>query len=456
MSLYRLWTHQNRRPVERAAADGDRLPLIEVHDLAQREQPQQVGRSYEHYLREGFEVSGSVWTAETHRLSLFTQGRPVWRDWTSNNPEATRAGLELLEQPRPGGTIDDILAEMLIDRDFGGAALVVRRAGQLQVLRPDWVYAVRVRAGVWDFVYVVDGLLTAALEDTGRLEVFLREDVAYWCPVPNRRIPPLGLPWLTSVVNEINAETARTRFRRNYFDRGAVPGLLASYEGNTPGMLKKLRAVFKELLERPENAGRTAVFAGDVKIHNIGSTMKDAAMAELDSIDPSRIMAAAHVPTALAGLGLMAGATVINPSDEMVRFASQTIRPLWSSAFRALERLTVAPAPNLYLGFTDAHISALQTDENRVAETQLTLGRAARTWLMGGYEPESVQRYLSSGDLRELEHTGWLPTTLHRPGTEPPPANNDGGDDNGENMGDRPNTPPAGFGAGGQSEREPQ
>ena len=122
--------------------------------------------------------------------------------------------------------------------------------------------------------------------------------------------------------------------------------------------------------------------------------------------------------------------------------ADKTLRPLWGGLAGALQ--TIIPTPGgSRLWYDDRHIPFLADDVKDAAEVRQMNTSAMRQLIDGGFEPDSVVDFITSGDYKRLKHSGLTSVQLLPPGTvadnpapeePPPPTDNGNNGDNGRSM----------------------
>jgi hypothetical protein len=67
----------------------------------------------------------------------------------------------------------------------------------------------------------------------------------------------------------------------------------------------------------------------------------------------------------------------------------------------------------------------LQEGEKERADTMMVLAGAANTLMLAGYTAESVKAALAASDVTLLVHSGLVSVQLYKPGSPPPPVQQD-------------------------------
>ena len=124
------------------------------------------------------------------------------------------------------------------------------------------------------------------------------------------------------------------------------------------------------------------------------------------------------------------GTSPINPFEQFsfgIRFTATTeaglggIGALDTDAFGqnmagSLETLRPAPGPDARLYYDARDVPFLREDEKDSAEIAEMKARTIRTYVDGGYTPESAKAAVESGDEGLLEHTGYFSVQLQAMG----------------------------------------
>jgi hypothetical protein len=107
--------------------------------------------------------------------------------------------------------------------------------------------------------------------------------------------------------------------------------------------------------------------------------------------------------------------------------ADRKLRYLWMKAVQAL-RPVIGPVPaGATLWYDPTGISALQADSIDDATVQAQQAQTMRTLIDGGFDPQSVTKAVTTGDMTKLVHSGNLSVQLIPAGQLP--ADTSGGND---------------------------
>jgi len=375
----------------------------------------------------GYAGNGVVFACLNARLNLFTQARPMYRKLRSGTPGELWSDrqLDILRRPWPNGTTADLLARMAQDADLGGNAFIARLPDKLVRLRPDWVTIVH-DAEPWDpdaevlgYVYQPGG------PAMGRPAIlYQRSEVAHFAPIPDPLFPTRGMSWLTPLIREIEADTAATTHKLQFFRQGATPNMIIT--GIVPAAGQSLNdwvAKYREKNEGLSNAYKTQFFSAGVDAKVVGADLQQIDFKVTQGAGETRIAAAAGVPPVVVGLSEGMQGSSLNAGNfqsAMRRFADLTGRPWWANAFGSLASV-VSVQRDSELWYSDADIPALKDDIQAVAEVQQLNASAIRQLVDAGFEPQSVVNAIRAGDLKLLKHTGLYSVQLQPPMPEGPP-----------------------------------
>jgi HK97 family phage portal protein len=319
-----------------------------------------------------------------------------------------------LDRPWPNGTTGDLLAGMEVDVSLAGNAYIRKLPGGdapttgLQRLRPDWVWVAKgldERTGETEVIGYgyypggrYSGVEPVALD---------RDDVAHYIELPDPTREFMGHSWLQSAVLDVDADTNMVRHKDKFFAKAATPNLAIMSKGKMGDEQKKaLKATFALQYEGVDNAYKTVLLEGGADIRVLGSTMEQMSFSTVQASGEVRLAAASGVPPVVAGfLSGIQAATYSNYSQAMRRYADLTIRPMWRKAAGTLEHLVDMP-DGWELWYDDRDIPFLQQDALDEAEILMKNAGTLATLHRGGYEMDSAKKYVKTGNVDVLVHTG--------------------------------------------------
>lgn len=392
---------------------------------------EEIRGNFEGHVHGAYKANGIVFACMLARLMLFSEARFQFRRRVAGRPGelfGTRA-LESLEEPWPGGTTGDLLAREIQDVDLGGNFFGAERpGGGVMRLRPDWVTIILgskrdpevgfgdAEAEALGYIYEPGGK-----GGSGRAQVFLREEVAHFAPIPDPLASFRGMSWLTPILREVMGDNATTEHKLKYFENGATPNLVVSFDASVQrDAFEKWMELFDERNAGTANAYKTLYLGAGAKAEPVGSDLKNVDFQAVQGAGENRIAVAAGVPAIIVSLseGLKA-ATLANYGQARRHFADATMRPLWRGAAGAFSNIIKVPR-GAELWYDDRDISYLQADRGDEAEIQQKEAVAVKTYIEAGYDPDSVVTAVASNDLTRLTHTGLVSVQLQPPGSKQP------------------------------------
>lgn len=388
-----------------------------------------------------------IFAAASVRMSVFAQTRFVWRRRSQGKvvDQFGDQNLSLLERPWRGATTRDLLVRMELHNTVAGNAFVRRGRGRLHLMRPDWTSIVlgsnlepddpglAEDAEVLGYVYQPPG--------SGRRgRVYLPEEVAHYAPTPDPEANYRGMSWISAAIDDAGADEATTRHKDLFFKNAATPNMMVTFD---PKLTRDQVADFKELMEEDHrglwNAYKTLYLGGGADAKVVGKDLAQADLSKVQGKGETRIAMASGVhpvvlgaSEGLSGSSLNAG----NYNSAKRAFSDIRLQDLWQAAAGALEGIVGDPGPGVELWFDRSDVPYLQDDLKDTAEIQARQASAIRTFVDGGYTPDSAVAAVTNEDMSLLEHTGLFSVQLHPPGEGPEasqdptdPEENDDGED---------------------------
>ena len=386
---------------------------------------EEVSASFAGYIQGMMKSNGVVFACMLTRMLLFSEARFQFRQISNGRPGKLfgTQDLAILEQPWVNGTTGDLLSRAITDADLEGDFFAYRDGDQLRRMRPDWVsIVIGSQMDVDNVAYALDAEIAGYIYHPGGQHSgvppigLLPEDVAHWTPIPDPSTRFRGMSWLTPVIREVQADSAATLHKENFFEKGATPNMIVTLDLQKEAFDAFVKA-FKEQNEGARNAYKTLFLSTGSNAQVVGSNLKDIEYAATQGAGETRICAAARIPPIIVGLseGLQA-ATYSNYSMARRAFSDATLRPLWRSLAASLEKIVNVPG-GAELWYDDRDIAFLQEDQKDAADIQATQAATVHSLLSSGFEPDSVIQYIQSGDWSVLAHTGMLSVQLQPPGT---------------------------------------
>jgi phage portal protein BeeE len=405
-------------------------------ELLPRGQERAAG-GFDGIVAAGLKGNSIIWSCERLRVAVFTEARFQFQRTDDGRPgdlfgtPATR--LDLLEHPWTNGTTGDLLARTLLHRDFNGNAYVCRRPVGLRVPRPDWVTIILgSEAGPGDpndldtellgYCYWPGGV------NSGNDPVpLLPDEVAHYAPMPDPVAHYRGMSWLNPILSEMQADTAATEHKLQFFRNGATMQTIVTVDKDlSEDAFTRFMRKFNAATQGIQNAYKTVYVAGGTDVQVTGATLRQLDFKVTQGAGETRIAAAAGTPPILVGLseGLSAGQYNIYGQAKRA-FVDGTLRPEWRNLCGSLETL-VTPPQGSRLWYDDRDIAYLRDDQTDSAQILREKASSIEILVRAGYKPDAVIAAVEAQDIGLLEgqHTGLYSVQLLKPGegtmTSPP------------------------------------
>lgn len=394
--------------------------------LADREK---MEHDFEGYVTGAYKANGVVFTTMLIRQFILSEARFQYQDMKDGRPGDLHSGpgLELLENPWPGGTTGELIARMEQDASLAGnfyATIVEDDAGRrIRRLRPDWVSIVTeapnredgspgsphdIGARVSGYIY----------RPPGEEPVILPADkVVHYSPIPDPMAQWRGMSWVTAITREVMGDNATTKHKLKFFENGATSNIFVTYDKEvSPDAVKTFADMFTEQHAGVDKAYKTAHIGGGADAKMVGADLKQLDFKVTQGAGESRMAAASLVGAVLAmfsegmaGSSLNAG----NFNAAKRRFGDVGARPLWRTMAASLSKFTTPPDGSR-LWYDDRDIPFLQDDAKDAADILNVNAQAIVALTRDGFQPDSAVAAITSGDLRLLVHTG-LPSVQVQP-----------------------------------------
>lgn len=379
-----------------------------------------------------FAANSMVFACELKRMQIFSEARFIYRAFEKGRPGRlfSLPDLEILKSPWPRGTTGDLLSRMILDADLGGNAFVARSVedpDRLRMLRPDFVTIVMGdRSGQpvespWQIDAEIIGFIYAPQDGTLDAEALLAEEVAHFAPVPDPLARFRGMSWLAPAVREIQADQAATMHKLAFFEHGATPQMVVSFDASvTEEQFQTFVAKMNDKHAGWRNAYKTLYLGGGATPTVVGKDLKQLDFSATQGKGETRIIADAGlhpvlVPSSegMQGSSLNAG----NYAAARRSVADTTFRPLWRNAAGSLAPI-VPPPGGSELWYDEVGIAFLREDAEERAKIQQIKSSTIRTLLDAGYEARSVVAAVEAEDMSLLTHTGLFSVQLQEPGSQ--------------------------------------
>lgn len=399
--------------------------------------------NFESFASQLYASNGPIFSLISKRQMAFSAVRMMWQQYEKGRPTELfgTPALKVLEEPWPGGTLSDLLAEMILDVDLAGNTYWTMHNNQFVRLRPDWVDIVLGERSV--AVPTANGTNRGVLShelvgylywEGGRGQAkdpipFLPDEVCHWAPIKDPLAQYRGMSWLTPLIREIGSDRLMNEHKAKFFQHGATPNMIIKHD---PGVsiedAKRFKAMFEAEYGGTANAYKTMHLGGGADATVVGSDLKSLDFAMIQTHGETRMASAAGVPPIVAGFseGLLAG-TYSNYKLAVRHFAGFTLHPLWNNACGALQNL-IKPPPGARLYYDIRDVEFLRDDSMDLSELQQTQAATISSLIAAGFTPESAVKAVRDNELANLKHTGLVSVQLWVPGENESTTEKEGGE----------------------------
>ena len=367
--------------------------------------------SYGNFAQEGYAGNELVFacireiatsTAEAN-LCLYDANH----DKIDNSPLAN-----LIATPAAGQTQYEFLENLITHLQIAGNAYVLKERARvgvvsLMLLRPDRMSVIP--GGGYSY------------EVGGKKYMIPAEDVGH-LKFPNPNNDFYGLSPLQVLAKQINLDTDATTFTKAYFNNAGVPSGILKLRRKLSNQdeADRLRSAWHNKFQGNRNWHRIAILDEDATYEKMGGTLGEMEIPALRNLSESRICSALGVPAILVGANIgLQRSTFSNYAEARESFWEETLLPL----YRRIEQFMVGllepefPRERGQLEFDFSEVRALQEDEDAMVNRQLVRAQIANQLITAGFTPSAALQ--AAGIEDELEHTGYLPTSLSVLGQRP-------------------------------------
>ena len=367
--------------------------------------------SYGNFAQEGYAGNELVFacireiatsTAEAN-LCLYDANH----DKIDNSPLAN-----LIAKPANGQTQYEFLENLITHLQIAGNAYVLKERARvgvvsLMLLRPDRMSVIP--GGGYSY------------EVGGKKYMIPAEDVGH-LKFPNPNNDFYGLSPLQVLAKQINLDTDATTFTKAYFNNAGVPSGILKLRRKLSNQdeADRLRSAWHNKFQGNRNWHRIAILDEDATYEKMGGTLGEMEIPALRNLSESRICSALGVPAILVGANIgLQRSTFSNYAEARESFWEETLLPL----YRRIEQFMVGllepefPRERGQLEFDFSEVRALQEDEDAMVNRQLVRAQIANQLITAGFTPSAALQ--AAGIEDELEHTGYLPTSLSVLGQRP-------------------------------------
>jgi phage portal protein BeeE len=419
--------------------------LLNVIGVPMTSDRETIENGFEAYVEGAYKRNGVIWACIMARQYAFSTATFKWRKYdkeTGRPGELYRNGkLALLERPWPGGTTGELLSSMEQDASLAGNAWwtitndqgVYGKAAlkgpnpRFCRLRPDWVEMVIGQMGksqsnsdpfapdaqILLYVYKpTNGQNIIGARSAPSKPIALQPDeVMHYAPNKDPLARFRGMSWMTSILKEIEADSAATRHKKTFFDNAAVPNMVVKFDRDTSrDDFEEFVDNFKESHQGNWNAYKTLFLMGGADVTPISHDFQQMDFTRTLGRGEARIAMAAGVPSQWLGTSegmqssALAGSSL--PAARR-RFADGTIRYLWEVAASSLETLLDVPV-DAHLWYDDRDIAFLREDAKDRADILAVQVSALNMMIMAGFKPDQAAKVVRDEDIGHLigAHTG--------------------------------------------------
>jgi HK97 family phage portal protein len=318
----------------------------------------------------------------------------------------------LIAKPAEGVTQYEFLENLITHLQIAGNAYVLKERARvgvvsLMLLRPDRMSVIP--GGGYSY------------EVGGKKYMIPAEDVGH-LKFPNPNNDFYGLSPLQVLAKQINLDTDATTFTKAYFNNAGVPSGILKLRRKLSNQdeADRLRSAWHNKFQGNRNWHRIAILDEDATYEKMGGTLGEMEIPALRNLSESRICSALGVPAILVGANIgLQRSTFSNYAEARESFWEETLLPL----YRRIEQFMVMllepefPRERGQLAFDFSEVRALQEDEDAMVNRQLVRAQIANQLITAGFTPSAALQ--AAGIDEELEHTGYLPTSLSVLGQRP-------------------------------------
>lgn len=392
---------------------------------------ERIENDFAGYVAGIYKRNGPIFALMAARMMVFSEARFQFRRMRNGRPGDLfgTADLRRLEKPWPGGTTGDLLSRKLQHADLAGNAYTTVVGDRLRVLRPDWVTILSASRSEPDlYGDALDGEVIGYFYEPPNAKgptLLTPDQVAHFAPIPDPEANWRGMSWLSPVLDEISADKAATTHKLKFFENGASPQVIVSYDASiTPEKFKSFKKIIDEQHTGADKAYKTLHLGAGADPKVVGADLRQLDFKSTQGAGETRLAAAARVPAVIAGFSEgLSGSSLNEGNFKAARrlFVDATMRPLWRNVAGSLASLVNVPA-DAELWFDARDIAFLREDEMDAAQIQATKAQTIRQLVDGGYEPESVIAAVENDDFSLLKHSGLYSVQLQAAGSATSPA----------------------------------
>lgn len=383
-------------------------------------------------VQNGYKANGIIFACIRTRASIFAEGKFLYQEYNDGRPGDfyDDKSLNLLRNPWPGGTTQDLLTRTLQDADIAGNSYWTVREGSngpyLRRLRPDWMQIVMgsdqdprttpddLDAQLLGYLYMPGGF-SSQQEPV----VLLPNEVVHYAPTPDPIAHYRGMSWITPIMRELEADNAASTHKVSFFRNGATLQTIVSFKDMKEEAFERFMKKWQTAHQGAGNAYRTVFLGGGADVNVVGANMRDLDFKTVQGAGETRIAAAAGVHPVIVGLseGLQgASLNAGNFAQARRQFAEGTLSSLWRNVASSFEVLFPPPTPDSCLCIDTRDIPFLRQDQTDAAAIQSAQAATINSAIMAGFDPETVVAAVIAQDWTLLKHSGLFSVQLQPPG----------------------------------------
>ena len=312
----------------------------------------------------------------------------------------------ILKTPAEETTQYDFLETLMTQLNIAGNVYVLKERGALGVvslmlLRPDRVTVLPGRGYQYDV--------------SGARYIIPDRDVGH-LKFPNPQNDFYGLSPIQPLLKQISLDTSATDFTRTFFNNAGVPSGLLKLKRkiNSADEAEKLRVQWRSQFQGTRNWHRIAILDEDATYETMGSSISQMEIPDLRVLSESRICSAFGVPPILVGANVgLQRSTFSNYREARESFWEETLLPMYRRVEQFMVKLLESEFPREQgtIAFDFSEVRALQEDEDAMVNRKLIKAQIANVFINSGFTPASALQVAGIGE--DMDHTGYLPTTLN-------------------------------------------
>jgi HK97 family phage portal protein len=219
-----------------------------------------------------------------------------------------------------------------------------------------------------------------------------------------------------SVGAEVDIDEYASKFLGSYFRNSAQPSLLIGIDGADDSEIERARMIWDSKLRGSHNAHRVHFYSGDLTVHPISSTLKDADMIEVRRFERNTLIQVNSIPPECLGIIENSNRSTIDAADYHLR--KNVIAPRMAALTSALQRGLMSEFEGLE-GMLLAPVNPIPEDQQHTLEVMRSAPQAftVNEWrAAAGHGPKP------DGD------TPYVETTYQSGYSDEEPGSGDGGD----------------------------